>query len=72
MTVEIIIRNRGVNDIIDIVSRLRSDGWTLGKDFDYAYYPGRWDGMIGDVPASTKFTFYTEKYASLFSLKYGS
>jgi hypothetical protein len=55
---------------MDIAAKLRLDGWVLGKDFDYAYYPGRWDGMIGDVPARTIFTFYTEKYATMFSLRW--
>jgi hypothetical protein len=57
---------------MDIAAKLQVDGWVLGKDFDYAYYPGRWDEMIGNVPARTIFTFYREKYATLFALRYGS
>lgn len=70
MTTTVTVRNRTPNEIMDIAAKLRLDGWVLGKDFDYAYYPGRWDGMIGDVPARTIFTFYTEKYATMFSLRW--
>lgn len=72
MTVEIIIHELGASEIIDIVSKLRADGCQQGQDFDFAFHQSYWDGMIGDVPSNTRFIFYTEKYASLFSLKYGS
>jgi hypothetical protein len=72
MTVEIILHELGASEIIDIVSKLRADGCRQGQDFDFAFHRSRWDEMIGDVPSNTRFIFYTEKYASLFSLKYGS
>ena len=55
---------------MDIVRELRESGLVQGKDFDFAYYQGRWDEMIGEVPAETVFHFYTEKYATFFALKY--
>ena len=72
MTAEIIIHNRDAIEIMDIVKKLRADGWVQGRDFDFYFHQRHWDGMIGSIPSSTKFTFYTEKYASLFALRYAS
>jgi len=58
--------------VIDIVKELRASGLVQGKDFDFAFYRTRWDPMIGDVKGFTNFTFYEEKLATLFALKYGS
>jgi hypothetical protein len=41
-----------------------------GVHFDFAYNQSRWDPMIGDVKGFTNFTFYQEKYSTLFALKY--
>jgi hypothetical protein len=43
-----------------------------GKDFDFAFHRTRWDPMIGDVKGFTNFTFYEEKLATLFALRYAS
>jgi hypothetical protein len=72
MTVTVTIHDRDANEIMSIVANLREGGCLQGQDFDFAYNQSRWDGMIGDVPSKTVFIFYTEKYASLFALKYGS
>jgi hypothetical protein len=72
MTAEIIIHNRDAIEILGIVGKLRADGWVQGQDFDFAFYRKHWDPMTGDIPSSTKFIFYTEKYASMFALKYAS
>ena len=72
MTVEVIIRNRDAREVMEIVTKLRQDGWQQGQDFDFYFQQSHWDGMIGTVPSSTKFVFYTEKYASIFALKYAS
>jgi hypothetical protein len=72
MTVNVTVRDRDANEILYIVLRLRADGLVQGKDFDFAYHQSHWDGMTGDVPSKTVFTFYEERYASLFALKYGS
>lgn len=55
---------------MDIVHTLRSDGLVQGVDFDFAYNQSKWDNMIGEIPRHTYFTFYVEKYATLFALKY--
>ena len=72
MTVEVIIRNSDAGDIMDIVKKLRADGLVQGQDFDFAFYRKHWDPMTGDIESTTKFTFYTDKYATMFSLRYGS
>ena len=58
--------------VIDIVKELRASGMVQGKDFDFAFYQNRWDPMIGDVKGFTNFTFYEEKLATWFALKWGN
>jgi hypothetical protein len=72
MSVKITIHNRSPVEIIDIVAKLKSDGWVLGVDFDFAYNQSVWDNMIGEIPRYTEFTFYKEQYATIFALKYVS
>ena len=70
--IEIVVDRKGVIDILDIVKELRASGLRQGVHFDFTYNQSRWDGMIGDVATYTVFTFYEEKYATLFALKYSS
>jgi hypothetical protein len=60
------------NRVMDIVRELRQQGLVQSKDFDFAYYQGRWDEMIGEIPTSAVFSFYTEKYATMFAIKYSA
>ena len=66
----ITIEDRDPNAILDIVKQLRASGLVQGVHFDFAYNQSRWDPMIGDVKGFTNFTFYEEKYSTLFALKY--
>jgi len=68
--VTITIENRSVSDVLDIVKELKTSGLIQGVHFDFAYNQSRWDPMIGDVKGFTNFTFYEEKYSTLFALKY--
>ncbi len=70
MPTQVVIPNKSAGDIMDIVRNLRADGLVQGKDFDFAFHQSRWDDMIGEIPKESVFTFYTEKYATLFALKY--
>ena len=70
MAVTITIENRSVSDVLDIVKELKISGLIQGVHFDFAYNQSRWDPMIGDVKGFTNFTFYEEKYSTLFALKY--
>jgi hypothetical protein len=70
MAVSITIEHKNPSDILDIVRELRANGLVQGVDFDFAYTQSRWDEMIGEIPTYTVFTFYEEKYSTLFALKY--
>lgn len=70
--IEVSIYDKSANDVMDIVRELRKQGLVQGTDFDFAYNQGRWDEMTGEVPKQTIFKFHTEKYATLFVLKYGN
>jgi hypothetical protein len=70
MAVTITIENRSVTDVLDIVKELKTSGLVQGVHFDFAYNQSRGDPMSGDVKGFTNFTFYEEKYSTLFALKY--
>ena len=66
----ITLHDRSPNEVLEMVKELREQGLVQGTDFDFAYNQSRWDEMIGEVPKSAIFSFYTEKYATMFALKY--
>jgi hypothetical protein len=70
MAITVVVENRDVSDVLDIVKELKASGLVQGVHFDFAYNQSRWDPMIGDVKGFTNFTFYEEKYSTLFALKY--
>ena len=70
MSLEVAIFHKNADDTMRIVRELREQGLVQGKDFDFAFNQSRWDDMTGEIPKQTIFTFYTEKYATLFALKY--
>lgn len=61
---------KSANEITEILRELKFDhGMVPGREFDFAYHPGYWDEMTGDVPKKTVFTFYDESFATWFALK---
>jgi hypothetical protein len=70
MAITVVVEDRNVSDVLDIVKELKASGLVQGVHFDFAYNQSRWDPMIGDVKGFTNFTFYEEKYSTLFALKY--
>jgi hypothetical protein len=70
MAITINVEDKDPNEILDIVNQLRASGLVQGVHFDFAYTQSRWDEMIGEIPKNTRFTFYEEKYSTLFALKY--
>ena len=70
MTQQVQLRDRDANEVLAIVQELRAQGLRQGQDFDFAFHQSRWDPIIGDVPRLAVFEFYTEKYATLFAIKY--
>ena len=60
-----------VDTVRDIVQKLKNNGREQGIDFDWAYHPGRWDPMIGDIDKYVNFKFYKDHYATWFNLQHG-
>ena len=71
--IEFKLEGRTVSEMLDIVKELRAQGMQTGVDFDFAYTPVTYgeDGCydMHEKPY-TKFSFYNEKLATLFALKY--
>ena len=59
--IELKLLDKKPPEIMEVVRELRSQKIAQGIDFDFAYRPSE---------NLTVFTFYTEKYATLFALKY--
>ncbi len=73
MAVEVIVVQKHVIEIMQMVYELREQGLVQGTDFDFAHYPELFDTFAGTTrKRHTVFTFYTEKYSTLFALKYAN
>ena len=71
--IEVIVKDKRPNEILEIVDDLRNQGLKQGQDFDFSYQPELWDNFTGLANERlTVFSFHTEKYATLFSLKYST
>ena len=72
--VEVVINDKTANEVMEIVRDLRSSGLVQGIDFDFAFRPAKFDNFSGDAVYNShvEFTFYKEKYATFFTLKYGN
>lgn len=72
--IEVVIKHKKPNEIMDIVRELRSQGIIQGHDFNFAYHQAKYnnDGWECVIPEHTVFSFYTEKYATFFALKYAT
>ena len=68
--IKITIRDKDPTEIMEIVRNRRTQGLVQGINFDFAYNQSKWDDMIGEIPKHTIFTFYQDKDATLFALKY--
>jgi hypothetical protein len=71
--IEVKVVNKSANEILDIVRDLRTQGLIQGQDFDFAFHQVQWDFLDDsrpEYPRYTIFKFHTEKYATLFALKY--
>jgi hypothetical protein len=72
VSMKVILEHKGAGEVMEIVKELRNQGCMQGVDFDFAYQPEEWDGFrMEPVKARhTTFTFYTNKWATWFTLKY--
>jgi len=60
-------------ETMEIVRELRQRGMVQGKDFDFSYNKSTEYIMAkASMPNHTNFTFYTDKYATFFALKYST
>jgi hypothetical protein len=71
--IKIVIYKKNPSEIIEIVRELRAHGLVQGADFDFRYYPTEDNNFSYEdvIHKHTVFTFYEDKQATLFSLKYG-
>jgi hypothetical protein len=69
---QISIHGKKSIEIIEIVKELRAMNWKQNIDFDFAFNQSKWDEMIGEIPMHTIFTFYNEKCATMFILRWAS
>lgn len=74
MTLKVRVIDKSPQEVMDLVRELRDQGLVQGHDFDFAYHQARYDNNSYDAVENKHaiFTFYTEKYATLFTIKYGS
>ena len=74
MAIEVKILDLNSNEVLDIVRELRQQGLVQGTDFDFEYHKPTWDNFSYEPVTNrhTIFTFHSEKYATLFALKYSS
>ena len=74
MTLKVKVIDKDPNEVMEIVHELRAQGLLQGRDFDFAYHQARYDNNSYDAVENRHaiFTFYTERYATLFTLKYGT
>ena len=72
MAIKVIVYDRNPNEVMEIVRELREQGYEQGTDYDFAYFQSQLDAFGHEPPTRryTVFTFYNEKYATLFTLKY--
>lgn len=61
-----------INEIMEIVHALRKIGLVQGKEFDFKYVPATWDNFSKAADKHVVFTFYNEKWATWFILKYSA
>ena len=71
MTSTVTLHDRSVSDILDIVHTLKSQGFTLGVDFDFAYSPPEYDSFTGiETSRKCDFIFYIDSLATAFALQW--
>ena len=73
--IEVKLWKKKSSEVLEIVQSMRDQGMVQGVDFDFNHTPTRTaqDNNLRYIMTlrHTVFSFYTEKYASMFMLKYG-
>jgi ribulose bisphosphate carboxylase small subunit len=72
MAITVTLTEFNLTDILEQVSELRRQGYQQGVDFDFAYYPEKFENnnsFAGKIQERTlDFVFYDEHLALLFKL----
>lgn len=70
--IKVIIFDKPVNEILEIVKNMREHGFIQGTDFDFEYHAPRFHDWSGDAVYNrhTVFIFYKDELATYFKLKY--
>jgi len=68
---EVRIEHEKPMSIMAIVAEMREQGYIQRRDFDFAFYPAVFNSET-QIPRHTIFTFYDDRIASWFALKYSS
>jgi hypothetical protein len=72
---KVVLTNFVLGNILETVNDLRKDGYRQGIDFDFAYYPEKFEGnnsFAGKIQERTvEFTFYDDELGLIFKLKSG-
>ena len=69
MTTSIKINGNAVEKI-EKDNELRTANLIQGTDFDFSFNQSRWDDMIGEISKNAIFTFYNDKHAIFYALKW--
>lgn len=68
--IQIVIRGKSANEIIEIVHEMKSYGWHTGIHFDWEYYKASDYNQLHTRHAV--FTFYKEEHSTYFVLRWVS
>ncbi len=71
--ITVTILDERIDSVLDIVHKLKKDGYEQGKDFDFAYHQPTYDTFGHEPPTRrrTVFSFYDEQLGMMFKLRYG-
>jgi hypothetical protein len=67
-----ILKGRSAAEIIDVVRGMQEIGLGQGTDFSFKFFPTEYDPVSGHMVTDKHavFTFYDDKWATLFALKW--
>jgi hypothetical protein len=71
MSIQVTVPNQHTGQLIDMVRELKKQGLEQGRDFDFRFMPAVYDFANNhSEPRHAVFTFYEEKWATWFTLKW--
>ena len=65
------IENKSSSEISGIIHELKTHGLIANEHYEFRYFPGDWDPMLGEIPKKCEFDFKDDKLASWFLLIWG-